>query len=286
MKASALSLLFSLVDKKLSTDGISNEKDDYVINLIDCPGHIDFSSDVSTATRLCDGAIIVVDVLEGVCTQTHAVLFKALKERLQPCLVLNKIDRLLLEMRLTPVEAFQHLRRLVENINALAFTLVNSELMAQAGKQSESELKVGNEETATVYSNKECRVLREEEEVDEDPLIEHWRFSPDKGNIVFASAFDCWGFGVQKFVNVWSKKFGLNGAVLKKYIFEDYSFNPNTKKIVKCDPSDPNSQPMFASMVLGPIWQIYEAAILQSDPEKASKMAKKGVCSSQLLTYN
>lgn len=50
--------------------------EDFLINLVDSPGHIDFSSDVSTATRLCDGALILVDVLEGLCTQTHAVLYK------------------------------------------------------------------------------------------------------------------------------------------------------------------------------------------------------------------
>jgi translation elongation factor EF-G len=65
--------------------------EDYLINLVDSPGHIDFSSDVSTATRLCDGVLIVVDVLEGVCSQTHALLYKALRDRLNPCLVLNKV---------------------------------------------------------------------------------------------------------------------------------------------------------------------------------------------------
>jgi ribosome assembly protein 1 len=146
MHSSAISLLFQPEDRRVvlpaapvSVDVSKNSNEtpanievkspeEYLINLVDSPGHIDFSSDVSTATRLCDGALIVVDVLEGMCTQTHAVLFKALKERMRPCLILNKIDRLALEMRLTPTEAFQHLRRIVENVNALAFTLLNSEL--------------------------------------------------------------------------------------------------------------------------------------------------------------
>jgi ribosome assembly protein 1 len=144
MHSSAISLLFQPEERKaavpaapVSVDVTNSDEapavevkapEEYLINLVDSPGHIDFSSDVSTATRLCDGALIVVDVLEGMCTQTHAVLFKALKERMRPCLILNKIDRLALEMRLTPTEAFQHLRRIVENVNALAFTLLNSEL--------------------------------------------------------------------------------------------------------------------------------------------------------------
>lgn len=59
----------------------------------------------------------MVDVLEGICTQTHAVIYKALRERLTPCLVLNKIDRLALEMQLSSTEAFHHLRRIVEHVN-------------------------------------------------------------------------------------------------------------------------------------------------------------------------
>ena len=61
MRSSAISLIFP-VEKQ-------DEDPQYLINLIDSPGHVDFSSDVSTATRLCDGAIIVIDVVEGICSQ-------------------------------------------------------------------------------------------------------------------------------------------------------------------------------------------------------------------------
>lgn len=271
MHSSAISLLFDLEGKKATDGETDGVKDEYLINLVDCPGHIDFSSDVSTATRLCDGALIVIDVLEGICTQTHAVLYKALKERMRPCLVLNKIDRLLLDMRLSPVEAFQHLRRLVENVNALAFTLLNSELlkrneMLEATKQQNL--------SAQVSEGKEAAAAAATEEEEDDPLVVEWTFAPEKGNVVFTGALDCWGFGLAKFANLWAKELGVNKNVLRKYLFEDYSFNSVTKKITKCDPNDSNSsRPMFASMVLDPIWKVYELAIINQSPEKAAKMA-------------
>lgn len=94
MKSSAIALLHNI--------GTS----EYLINLIDSPGHVDFSSEVSTAVRLCDGAIVVVDVVEGVCPQTKVALHQAWFENIKPILVLNKIDRFILELKLSPLDAY------------------------------------------------------------------------------------------------------------------------------------------------------------------------------------
>ena len=73
MYSSAISLLYSMQPMasllRLNPTDTKHECNEYLINLVDSPGHIDFSSDVSTATRLCDGALLVVDVLEGICPQ-------------------------------------------------------------------------------------------------------------------------------------------------------------------------------------------------------------------------
>ena len=85
-------------------------QDRYTINLIDSPGHVDFCSEVSTAARLSDGALVLVDVCEGIHIQTHAVLRQVWIEKVVPCLVLNKLDRLIVELRMSPTEAYARLQ--------------------------------------------------------------------------------------------------------------------------------------------------------------------------------
>ena len=99
--------------------GFNKNGTDYIINLIDTPGHVDFGGDVTRAMRAVDGVVLVVDPVEGIMPQTETVLRQAMKEMAKPVLFVNKVDRLLNELRLTPEQTQQRLAELVGSINRL-----------------------------------------------------------------------------------------------------------------------------------------------------------------------
>ncbi|VVB61318.1 Elongation factor 2 [uncultured archaeon] len=92
---------------------------DYAINLIDTPGHVDFGGDVTRAMRAVDGCVVVVCAVEGAMPQTETVLRQALKEQVKPILFINKVDRLIKELKLSPEEVQQRLAKHIAAVNTL-----------------------------------------------------------------------------------------------------------------------------------------------------------------------
>jgi U5 small nuclear ribonucleoprotein component len=89
----------------------------HLVNLIDTPGHVNFVDEVASITRLVDGVLLVVD--EGVMSNTEEIIKHAMQERLPIVLVLNKMDRLILELRLPPSEAFFKIKHSIEEVNTI-----------------------------------------------------------------------------------------------------------------------------------------------------------------------
>jgi len=113
--------------------------EDYLINLIDTPGHVDFGGDVTRAMRALDGVIIVVCAVEGIMPQTETVIIQALKEKVKPVLFINKVDRLIAELQVTPEDMMQRFGKIITEVNKLISRMVPDEFKkdwtvdAQAG---------------------------------------------------------------------------------------------------------------------------------------------------------
>jgi len=103
------------------------EGEEYLINLIDTPGHVDFGGNVTRAMRAIDGTIVLVCASEGIMPQTETVIKQALKERVKPVLFINKVDRLIKELKLTPEGMQQRLVKIINDFNILLSQIAEPE---------------------------------------------------------------------------------------------------------------------------------------------------------------
>jgi elongation factor 2 len=196
----------------------------YLVNLIDSPGHVDFSSEVTAALRVTDGALVVVDCIEGVCVQTETVLRQAIAERIKPVLFINKLDRVFLELHMDTEEAYGNFNRALESVNVVIATY-NDELLGDV----------------QVY--------------------------PQKGTVGLGSGLHGWGFTLDKFATMYSKKFGVDKLTLMGKLWGDWYFDPKAKKWVKQQIAKDGTKlkRAFCQFVLDPIAQLFDAVINGKD---------------------
>ncbi|KAG0055413.1 Cytoplasmic GTPase/eEF2-like protein (ribosomal biogenesis) [Gryganskiella cystojenkinii] len=249
--------------------------EEYLINLIDSPGHVDFSGEVSTASRLCDGALVLVDAVEGVCTQTHTVLRQAWRESVRPVLVINKIDRLITELQFTSLEAYVHLNKILEQVNAIMGTFFSENVLEEDyRKKAEQQRKKELEAKASDAS------LTGLEDTFSDWHVEtqddsHIYFDPAKGNVIFSSAIDGWAFRVDQFAALYAQKLGMKETVLRKCLWGDFYLDPKTKRVIGYKGLKGRAlKPLAVHLVLDNIWKVYEVVIIQPDREMMEKVVK------------
>jgi ribosome assembly protein 1 len=260
MESSAISLYFSLL--KRSAPDAAPEQKEYLINLIDSPGHIDFSSEVSTASRLCDGAVVLVDAIEGVCSQTVTVLRQCWNEKLKPLLVINKMDRLITEWKMGPHEAYIHLNKTIEQVNAVMGSFFQGERMEDDLRWRERvEERVSAKSAKDTVVDDVTNVPASDVPAEyEEKSDEHIYFAPENNNVIFSSAIDGWAFTPRQFAAIYDKKLGMKREILEKTLWGDFYLDPKTKRVLGSKHlKGRNLKPMFVQLVLEPIWAVYEA---------------------------
>ncbi|KAF7366840.1 Elongation factor [Mycena sanguinolenta] len=122
IKSPAISMYFEVDKEELSSIKQKTDGAEFLINLIDSSGHVDFSSEITAALRVTDGALVVVDCVEGVCVRTETMLRQALGERIKPVVIINKVDRALLELQVSKEDLFQSFSRTIESVNVIVST--------------------------------------------------------------------------------------------------------------------------------------------------------------------
>ncbi|KAI8847873.1 P-loop containing nucleoside triphosphate hydrolase protein [Chytridium lagenaria] len=135
----------------------------YLLNILDTPGHVNFSDEVAAAVRLVDGAVIVVDAVEGLMVTTEKMIQHLVNENIPMTLVINKMDRLILELKLPPSDAYFKIKHTLEELNSL---------------------------------------------IEKCPGGEKFRFSPELGNVCFASSQFGWCFSLKSFAKMYSETHG------------------------------------------------------------------------------
>ncbi|KAG2439846.1 hypothetical protein HYH02_010478 [Chlamydomonas schloesseri] len=264
MKASAISLLYvpgaaTRPEGPKSLPDAAKLSSGYLVNLIDSPGHVDFCSEVSTAARLSDGGLVVVDAVEGVCIQTHAVLRQAYEEKVKPVLVINKLDRLILELRMSPEEAYGRLRDIVTHANMIWSAFASEKYLREADAVLALEAARADQAeaaaAAALAAGGEANGEGEEAEAEAE---EGDVFDPVAGSVAFGSAADGWAFRLSQFAEMYAEKLGCKPEALVRGLWGDWAFSPKDKRVVRANRrGGAKLKPMFVQFALEPIWKAY-----------------------------
>jgi len=227
----------------------------YVLHLVDCPGHSNFSDEGTAALRVADAAVIVVDAVEGLMATTERQIAAAVDARCSLSLVINKIDRLILELKLPPTDAYFKLQHTIDDVNAC---------IAATWEGARDRLSLGDGRPP--------------------------RLSPTRGDVLFASAQHCWCFTLESFARVYADDAAAKGGAkvdakgFAKRLWGDLYFDETERKFAKQPPPPPpagappgkqkRAARSFVAFVLEPLYKIY-AHVLGEEPKDLDKALKE-----------
>nr|CAH8854678.1 unnamed protein product [Trichobilharzia regenti] len=259
IKSTAISLYYEMSDEDtkcvkaiqpIATNSEGKEEKGFLINLIDSPGHVDFSSEVTAALRVTDGALVVVDcvsgkfelfdvTLLGVCVQTETVLRQALTERIKPVLFMNKMDMAVMTLSCDMEDLYQKFQRVIENVNVII-----------------SEFETANSAMGDLAVD------------------------AVKGTVGFGSGLQSWAFTLMTFARLYASKFKIEPNKLVERLWGDNFYNTKTKKWTKEKPATDGVRG-FNQFVLSPIYKIFETIMKKTKEEQTDLLNKMGISLSE-----
>ncbi|XBJ13802.1 hypothetical protein VPH35_005923 [Triticum aestivum] len=248
IKATGISLLYEMNDESLKAHkdtsicptSISGRRE-YLINLIDSPGHVDFSSEVTAALRISDGALVVIDSIEGVCVQTESVLCQALGEMVRPVLCLNKMDELfpglqgeVVKHKFTGEQTYQILNNAIQNANTIVAT-------------------------------------------HGDARLGDVQFYPEKGNVTFSAGLHGWAFTLTSFAKVYAPKVGVEESYMVKKLWGDNFYDHTTRRWTKEKTRSKTCKRGFVLFIYDQIERMIQACMENQKDELWRMLQKVGV---------
>ena len=231
----------------------------FLVNVIDTPGHVNFSDEVTAAYRAADGVVLVVDAVEGVMMGTASLVKHAIVEGLPLVLVVAKVDRLITELKLPPTDAYFKLAHVIQEVNALIAAHTpggsggsnNGSAGGGGGDSRRGGGGGGGNDDDGAGRGARGGLLRQRE------------LSPASGNVVFAGASQGWSFSLESFARVYAARSGgaaLDPAAFGARLWGDVYFNPATRKFQRSPPAS-GAPRSFVQFVLEPLYKLYSRVL-------------------------
>jgi len=209
----------------------------YLLHVMDTPGHVNFSDEVTAALRVADAAVVVVDAVEGLMLNTERVLKHAVQERLPVLVVINKVDRLVAELKLPPADAYHKLSHTLQEVNAVL---------------------------ARVAPNG-------------GPGGQPYRVSPELGTVCFASARDDWCFSLSSFASLYAARHpGLPARAFARRLWGDWYHDERTGAFAR-KPPHAGAPRTFVQFVLEPLYKLYAQVLGEEPATLARTLGSLGV---------